>query len=314
MSAYGHQMEREFSAQSLLSRGDTGTEMGSRYVVEPGFYMTSFPATIFIAALVTVGILLVTLLVILAVMLQSCEIRSKGVVEIEKASDSYHYCKVFAQHGELNSLEAAEVPSVCRSLAIQYIKGGEYARDLNFTMWMIESFFSSVSPSDDHLGVVLMDMDDILASDLRYSNRLTYQFNQYVCGKPIYCIEDAPYLKHLLTLELYWKLQSGGWPLILFSRKPEIQRNVTIEHLNSLGYSCWSSLILRLDSEMEMDTWEYFSRRSAAMKKEGTQIISVISSQMDALTGSFLGRRVFKLPNPLYFNFVNLIESWRLSH
>ena len=149
--------------------------MGSRYVVESGFYMTSFAATIFIAALVTVGVLLITLLVTLAVMLQSCESRSKEVVEIEKASDSYHYCKIFALHGELNSLEAAKVPPVCRSLAIQYIKGGEYTRDLNITMRMIESFFDSVSPSHDHLDVVLMDIDDILVSDPWYSNQLMHQ-------------------------------------------------------------------------------------------------------------------------------------------
>ncbi|XVF83861.1 hypothetical protein PTKIN_Ptkin16aG0527300 [Pterospermum kingtungense] len=259
MSAYGHQMEREFSAHSLLSRGDT-------------------------------------------VMWQSCESRSKGVVEIAKASDSHHYCKILALHEELNSLEASKVPSVCRSLAIQYIKGGEYARDLNTTMWMIESFFDTVSPSHDHLDVVLIDIDDVLALDPR--------FNQIVSDKPIDCIEDATYLKHLLILELYKKLQSRGWPLILLSRKPEKQQNVTIEHLSSLGYSGWSSLIMRLDSEMEMDTREYFSRQRAAMKKEGTEIISVISSQMDALTGSSLGRRVFKLPNPLYYNSENHIESW----
>ncbi|XVF24026.1 hypothetical protein REPUB_Repub13aG0091300 [Reevesia pubescens] len=310
MSAYAHQMEREFSAQSLLSRGDTGTETGSRYVIENGFYMTSFAATIFIAALVTVGVLLVTLLITLAVMLQSCESRSQGVVEIEKASDSYHYCKVFALHWELNSFGAAEVPQACRSLTIQYVKGGEYARDLNFTTLMIESFFNTVSPSDDHLDVVLMDIDDILAADPPYSD----QFNQYGSSKPSGCIEDATYLKHLRTLELYMKLQSRGWPLILLSRKSERQRNVTIEHLNSLGYSGWSSLIMRLDGEMEMDTGEYFSRRRAAMKKEGTQIISVISSQMDALTGSSLGRRVFKLPNPLYYYSENHIERWRRSH
>ncbi|XVE99700.1 hypothetical protein REPUB_Repub03eG0223000 [Reevesia pubescens] len=314
MSAYAHQMEREFSAQSLLSRGDTGSEMGSRYVVENGFYMTSFAATIFISALVTVGILLVTLLVTLAVVLQSCENRSKGVVEIDKASDSYHYCKVFALQGELNNLEADEFPPLCRSLAIRYIKGGEYAQDLNFTMWIIESFFDIVSPSNDHLIVVLMDIDDILVSDPRYSNQFMHRFNQYSCSKLSGCIEDATYLNHLRTLDLYMKLQSRGWSLILLSRKPQRKRNVIIEHLNSLGYSGWSSLIMRLDSEMELDNVEYFSRRRAAMKKEGTEIISVISSQMDALTGSSLGRRVFKLPNPLYYNFENHIESWKLSH
>ncbi|XP_022765056.1 uncharacterized protein At2g39920-like isoform X2 [Durio zibethinus] len=309
MSAYGHQMERQFSARSLLR-----TEMGSRYAVESGFYMTSFAATIFIAALVTVGILLVTLLVTLAVMLQSCESRSKGVVEIEKASDSYHYCNLFALHGELNSLEADEVPSVCRSLAIQYIKGGEYARDLNFTMWMIESFFNTVSPSNNHLDVVLMDIDDIPPSDPQYSKQLMHQFKQYGNSEPSGYIEDATYLRHLRTLELYVKLQSRGWSLILLSRKPERQQNVTIEHLNSLGYSGWSSLIMRLDSEMKMDTREYFSRRRAAMEKKGTEIVSVISSQMDALTGLSVGRHVFKLPNPLYYYSQNHIERWRLSH
>ncbi|XVE52559.1 hypothetical protein DITRI_Ditri02bG0131500 [Diplodiscus trichospermus] len=283
MSAYGHQMEREFSAQSLSSR-DTGTEMGSRYVVESGFYMSSFAGTIFIAALVTVGVLLATLLVTLAVMLQSCDSRSKGVVEIEKTSDSYHYCKVFTQHGELNSLEAAEVPPI---------------NSESFMFFSVNWFCLSVS--------LLVKK---FAGYVQFWIKILFwlRLNQYVCGKPIDCIEDATYLKHLLTLELYRKLQSGGWPLILFTRKPERQRNVTVKHLNSLGYSRW------LDSEMEMDTREYFSRQREAMKKQDTQIISVISSQMDALTGPFLGRRVFKLPNPSYYNFEYHIESWRLSH
>lgn len=53
---------------------------------------------------------------------------------------------------------------------------------------------------------------------------------------------------------------------------------------------------------MEMETWEYFCRRRTAMREEGTQIISVISSQLDAITGSSLGKRVFKLPKPLHYN------------
>ncbi|TYG73168.1 hypothetical protein ES288_D04G079300v1 [Gossypium darwinii] len=321
MSAYGHQMEREFSSQSLLSREDT--ESGSQYVLESGFYMKSFAATIFIAGLLIVGVLLVTLIVTLAVMLQSYESRSKGVVEIEKASDSYHYCKAFALHGELNSLEEPEIPPVCWNLAIHYIEGGEYERDLNFTISMIESFFDTISPSDNHLDAVLMDIDDILASNHTYSHQSMHQqqFNQYGSNKPSGSIEDAANLKHWRILELYVKLKSRGWSLILLSRKPERQRNVTAEQLEAVGFNGWSSLIKRFfgykrgccleiwkkgyrraDSEMEMETWEYFRTRRTAMKEEGTQIISVISSQLDALTGSSLGKRVFKLPKPLHYN------------
>lgn len=139
--------------------------MGSRYAVESGFYITSFAATIFIGGLVTVGILLVTLLIALAVMLQSCQSSRAGVVEIAKASDDYSYCKMYALHAELNSLEveADYFPSVCRVLAIQYLKAGLYTRDLNFTVWMIESYFSTLSPTPDGLDVVLLDIDYVVA-------------------------------------------------------------------------------------------------------------------------------------------------------
>ncbi|KAK8999598.1 hypothetical protein V6N11_070757 [Hibiscus sabdariffa] len=273
-------MEREFSGQSLLSRGDSGTEMGSRYITESGFYMTSFAATIFIASLVTIGVLLVTSVVSLAVMLQTCESRSKGVVGVEKASHSY--CEILTLHGELNGFKH-KVPPVCRSLAVRHIKEGGYARDLDFTMQMIESFFDTISPSNDR--VVLLDIDDILAPDPR-------------SNKPSSCIKGITYLKQRRTLEMYTKLRSRGWSLILLSRKPERQRNVTIQNLNSIGYSGWSSLMMRSDRETE--TSEYFSRQRKELKEEGNEIISVISSQMDALTGWTLGIHVFKLPNTWY--------------
>lgn len=56
---------------------------------------------------------------------------------------------------------------------------------------------------------------------------------------------------------------------------------------------------------MEMETREYFFRRRSEMKEQGNEIKSVISSQMDALMGLSLGIRLFKLPNPLYYNFEN---------
>ncbi|GLT93005.1 hypothetical protein SLE2022_108130 [Rubroshorea leprosula] len=70
---------------------------------------------------------------------------------------------------------------------------------------------------------------------------------------------------------------------------------------------------MRSDDEMQMDTNEYFSRRRAVLQKEGFNVIGVISSHMDALTGSYLGKRIFKLPNPIYFKFENQMEAWRPS-
>ncbi|GMP23267.1 hypothetical protein CsSME_00000935 [Camellia sinensis var. sinensis] len=153
-------MEREYSNRSLSSRG--GSEIGSHYVVEAGFYMTSFAATLFLAALVTCGVLLVTLLIALTVMLQSCESRNAGIVEISKANENYNYCKIFSLHAELNSLDVDQFPEICRITAVQYIKEGQYAKDLNLTMGVAENYFNGVRPLEDGLDMVLMDIDDFL--------------------------------------------------------------------------------------------------------------------------------------------------------
>ena len=44
---------------------------------------------------------------------------------------------------------------------MKYIKGGQYARDLDSTKSVIEDYFNSVRPSDDGLDVVLIDIDVI---------------------------------------------------------------------------------------------------------------------------------------------------------
>jgi|UniRef100_A0A2N9H2P9 hypothetical protein len=147
--------------------------MGSQY--ESGIYMTSFAATIFIGALVAVGILLITLLIALTVMLQSCQNQSSGVVEVLKTSDDYIDCKVFALYAELNSLEADEFPSFCRVLAIQYIRAGQYARDLNSTIQLVQNYFSSITPKNDGLDVVLIDIDDILSSNPHNTSLLMHR-------------------------------------------------------------------------------------------------------------------------------------------
>ncbi|KAL6123613.1 hypothetical protein ACLB2K_076134 [Fragaria x ananassa] len=304
MSAYGHHMEQEYSAQSLSSR--EGSERASSYVMESGFYMSSFATTIFIASLVTVGLLFITLLIALTVMLQSCESKSRGAVEAQKGSYDSNYCHLFSLHMELNNFEADQFPSVCRVVALQYIKEGQYARDLNSTMWMIEDYFGSITPQHDG-DVVLMDVDDILSSDPQYSNVSMHRYDHYGCSD---CVEEAKHLKHMLILRLYMKLHANGWPLILLSRKPETHRNTSVEYLVTAGFTAWSSLILsRSEAELHMDSSDYFSRRRATMQREGFRIMSIISSHMDALRGPLLGKRIFKLPNPLYHNLEHQIED-----
>lgn len=69
----------------------------------------------------------------------------------------------------------------------------------------------------------------------------------------------------------------------------------------------------RSDEELPMGSSEYFSRRRNILERQGFRIRGVISSQMDALTGPSLGSRVFKIPNPIYFNTEYYTKSTNLQ-
>ncbi|KAL3521174.1 hypothetical protein ACH5RR_019323 [Cinchona calisaya] len=297
MSAYGHQMEREYSARSLVSRG--GSESESRNTMETGIYMSSFAAIVFISGLVTVGVSLLTLLIAITVMLQNCQRQHAGVLELQKPADDYGYCRILALHIELNHLDLDSFPSVCKELAARFIRDDHYIRELNITLRVVENYFSSIRPGEDGRDVVLMDADDFFPAEYFANYQLLHRLNQYTCND---CSKDARHLKQILVHELYMKLRGGGWALILLSRKPERLRNSTVEYLISVGCGGWSSLIMRVDDELQMDSQVYFSRRRNIMHKQGFHTVAAISSQLDFLTGSQAGLLNFKLPNIIFYN------------
>ncbi|KAK4485294.1 hypothetical protein RD792_007928, partial [Penstemon davidsonii] len=243
MSTYGHDMEREYSTQSLPSR--RASEMGSHYSTDAGIYMSSFAATVFLSGLVIVGVSLLSLLVALTVMLRTCQSGSSGGPEMFMSTNNYYdyeyYCRNFALHAELNSLGADSFPAICKDFITLYVKEGHYRRDLNITVGIVVDFFSSLKPQNDGRDVVLMDADDLLVSEILSTNHLIHRVDEdalHDSGK------DEEYLKHIFVMKLYLNLQSGHWPLILVSRKPEKLRNATINYLTSMGCHGWSSLIM----------------------------------------------------------------------
>ncbi|XP_076882368.1 uncharacterized protein At2g39920-like [Bidens hawaiensis] len=305
MSAYGHQMERGYSAQSVSS--DERSEMGSEFRMESVVYMSSCAATIFVGALMIVGILLLTLLTALAVMLQSCKSREAGVIESSKFDHhhehqhihydyDYDYCKMAALNAEINNFEAYLLPNFCKDAAVKYIKEGHYMRELNNSVLLVENYFNEVTPNDDGHDAVLMDIDDFLPAKTLHTNPLLFGYNRYGCDD---CIREAKHMKHVFLVEFYMKLKSGGWSLILSSRKPETLRNATVKDLKAAGCGGWSKLIMRSDEGMKMDTRDYFLKQKMAIEMEGYCIRGVIGSHMDMLVGAFVKTQNFKLPNIL---------------
>ncbi|KAI7747279.1 hypothetical protein M8C21_022653 [Ambrosia artemisiifolia] len=289
MSAYGHEMEREYSAS--LSSGHE-SDMGSEFGRESVIYMSSYAATIFIGVLVIIGILLMTVLIALVVMLQSCESRNSGAVEMLRSVNQfdlnlYDYCKTVSLHAELNinSFESYLLPEVCKKAAVKYVKDGHYTRDLSSVVLLVEDYFKNVTPVVGGRDVVLMDVDDLYV----------HRFNDYGHHNGV---KEAKLMKHTVFMQIHTKLRSAGWPLVLVSREPEKRRGVFIDMLIAARCGGWSELIMRSDEEMKIDTREYFYKQKATMQAEGYHIAAVISSRMDVLVGPFTRTQIFKLPNP----------------
>ncbi|CAF1808204.1 hypothetical protein HID58_058578 [Brassica napus] len=270
MSAYAHQMERELSG--LTSRGNS--EMGSRFSIDSGCYMTSLAATIFIASLVTFGVLMVTLLIAISTMLQSCENKNSGIIQVQQRlvvdDESLSYCRILSLHSNLNSLDEEELPLLCRDVALQRIKQGIYLRELNFTVQMVLTYFKNIQPMNRD--AVVMDIDDI-----------------NLIKQEVY-IEEAKHQRSKLILELYSKLRSQGYSMVLLSKRPQEERNSTAEQLKYRGYSDWSGLIMREDA-----------RHKEELERD-YRIVGVIGNHMDVLTGqwSCQSKRLFKLPSLTY--------------
>ncbi|XP_021769468.1 uncharacterized protein At2g39920-like [Chenopodium quinoa] len=230
--------------------------------------MSSFAATVFIAGFITIGILLITSLVTLIVMLQSCQSQSSGILESQKSFHNEDYCKYYA---------------------LYYTREGQFVRDLNFSISMAEKYFSSIiRPYNHDFNVVLMDIDDILPSSVHYSKLLKDSCRD--------CNEEEINLRRMLMLSLYNRIQESGWTLMLITRTAQKHQIAITKYLVSAGYIGWTSLITRSTDEMMLSSLEYFSRRIAAIERQGNHIVAVISSSLDILAGFSIGKPIFKLP------------------
>ncbi|CAA6656756.1 unnamed protein product [Spirodela intermedia] len=304
MASFADNMDYRDSDRSLSS--GRASETGSRYVIESGLYMSSLAATVLISGLVIVGISLLTILVSLFVMLQSCQNKNSGVLHQRGVNCARDYREGLAFPEALGNWDAEESSARCEGYINGHIEERRDQRELNASLKRVEDFFSTATPGSS-VDVVLMDIDDLFPAATSGRSELPHRRDES---------GDGQALARDLVRRLYARLQAGGWSLILFSRKTERQRSGTADDLVAAGYGGWSSLIMRLfhrsmplnapktnqiefpraeKAILSMESWEYISRRRALLREQGFAIASVISGRMDALIGPCPGRRDFRL-------------------
>jgi hypothetical protein len=177
---------------------------GSRYgfgntyvqVDDTGIYLSSLAVTIVLSALATIGILLFTLVVTLAIMLGQCQ--DKPVV-VNKPNR----CESFALNGELNNLQNWMLPQECVDHAANYVDSGQYYVDFALAIDAARTYLRSVVVESDGFDMVVLDLDDTMLSSLPFLR--DHHFGYYTTLSFFHFISF-----HLQSFSMAWKLRCAA--------------------------------------------------------------------------------------------------------
>ncbi|KAJ7553813.1 hypothetical protein O6H91_06G114000 [Diphasiastrum complanatum] len=303
VSTYGQRLEHDDSTLSLLSR--RGSEFGNRYIQadDSGIFMSSLAVTILVSSVATIGILLITLVVTLAVMLGSCQTqpmlreKSNG---IRHAADP---CASFQVNAEMNNLQGWVLSKDCESYVAEYMLGGQYHLDFAEAVEAARQYLKALMVENDGLDVIVLDIDDTALSNIAYYNTHHYGAEEFKEDEWNLWVKEARAPPLTPTLALYKELKAANWGIIFITGRPEHQRNATIQNLIAAGYSGWASLILRSKDEVGQVASTYKSRRRSGLQHMGYRIRTGLGDQWSDIIGPAAGNRTFKLPNPMYYIF-----------
>lgn len=291
---------RRQSTDSLLGSRRASSVFGSRYgfgntyvqIDDTGIYLSSLAVTIILSALATLGIVLFTVVVTLSILLGQCQ--AKPLI-----LDKPNQCISFALNAEVNNLQDWTLPQDCITNAQVYVDSGQYYLDFARAVDAAGDYLRvAVDGQSDGRDMVILDLDDTMLSSiplLRQQHFGADLFKQQVWDSYVE-LATMPPLGPMLSL--YQELKASNWSFAIISERAEWQRNVTVLNLDNVGYEDYI-LILRSEPVPIVD---FKTKARVELEEQGFRIWAAIGDQWSDLTGQANGKRVFKLPNSLYFS------------
>ncbi|KAK7858181.1 acid phosphatase 1-like [Quercus suber] len=99
------------------------------------------------------------------------------------------------------------------------------------------------------------------------------------------------------VLDLYKKLQSLGYKIVLISGRSESLRAVTIKNLKNLGFTNWEKLILKQTSDAGTTLLVFKEKKRNELIAQDYRIIGNVGDQWSDIMGEHVGYWTFKVPN-----------------
>jgi acid phosphatase len=193
------------------------------------------------------------------------------------------------------------VPAACVAYVRGYMTRGQYGRDLSSVMDQVAAYVDTVEADGDGLDAWILDIDDTCLSNLLY-----YEAKQFGAYDPsafkTWASKGAcPGIP--AVLELFATLQAKGFKVFLLSgRDEETLATCTSENLESEGFLGYERLIMRSPEYRGQSSSVFKSAmRKRLVEEEGYRIRGNVGDQWSDLQGDYVGDRVFKIPNPMYY-------------
>lgn len=155
-------MRRNVACAAYGSRYGFGTAYFE--VDDRGIYLSSLALTVLAGFITTIGIILFTLVVTLAVMLGKCQ----------NSRAPPNACASFALNTELNNLQGQLVPKECKGFVEGYVASGQYLTDFAGAVEAARAYLLGLEAGPDARDLVVLDIDETVLSNVAY-----YEDNNY---------------------------------------------------------------------------------------------------------------------------------------
>ncbi|KAI3855703.1 hypothetical protein MKW92_016778 [Papaver armeniacum] len=193
------------------------------------------------------------------------------------------------------------VPAECENYVGHYMLGQYYRQDSRYVTLEAAKYAESIKLAGDGKDIWVFDIDETTLSNVPYYATHGFgaklyndtAFNAWVdTGK-------APALPE--SLKLYNTLVSLGFKVVFVTGRAEMRREITRKNLRAAGYKNWEKLLLKEPSDSKKTAVMFKSEKRAKLVKQGYRIQGSIGDQWSDLLGTDIGRRTFKLPDPMYY-------------
>ncbi|WOK95384.1 acid phosphatase 1-like [Canna indica] len=214
-----------------------------------------------------------------------------------------NYCESWRMNVELNNIRGFEVvPRECVTYIGAYMTSTQYKVDVQLAaeesvLFLTDDFQLSGDGND----AWVFDVDDVLLSTVPYFKM--HDFGGSKIDKKSFeewmKEGNAPAVEHIA--KLFHHIRGRGLKVFILSSRPEYLREATIENLIAAGYHGWSDLILRSEEDDSSCAEEYKAKERTKLVHDGYRLWGIVGSQWSSLGGYTTARRIFKLPNPMYY-------------